>query len=103
MVAISINALATLAWARIRHGGPALGAFFRTGLRAALLAVPAAIGGAVVLTGRPGTLGALVDLALGGLVFALVAGVGVAVLGDAQTRDGVSRILRRLVGRRAST
>jgi hypothetical protein len=101
-LAMAANAAATLAWARWRHGGPALAPIALAGLRALAIATPAAAAAAWCVAGRPGTVGALADLALGGAAFAAVAGAGVALVGDVALRDALRRLARRLPGRRAA-
>jgi len=100
-LAMGANAVATLVYARWRYGGPALAPIATAGLRALAIAALAAGAAAWCVAGRPGTLGALTDLALGGAAFAAVAGVGIASIGDAALRDALRRIGRRLPGRRA--
>jgi putative peptidoglycan lipid II flippase len=102
VLGISANALGTLVLARRLHGAPRLLLLSTTFLRSVAIAGAAALVARAVLRGAPGLAGALVDLALGGVVFALVAGVGVALAGDAPMREGVARVLRRVLGRKAS-
>jgi len=68
VVAMTANALATLLYARWRFGGPALGPIAASALRAGAIAAAAAPAAAWSVAGRPGTLGALADLAIGGAV-----------------------------------
>jgi putative peptidoglycan lipid II flippase len=100
VVGISANALATLVVARRLHGAPRLLPLLATLVRSVAIATAAGLVGREFLRGGPGLSGALVDLAIGGAVFAAVAGLGVAFLGDAPMREGVARMVRRLVGRR---
>ena len=97
-LAISVNALATLLWARSRHGGPGLTPLLETLLRSLAVALPAAAAAWLLVASRPGTAGALLDLALGGAAFGGVALLGLAVFGDAPTRELLYR-LRRLGSR----
>ncbi len=109
VLAMSVNAVATLALARRLHGGPALGELLASVGRAVAIAAPAAATAFVV---RPTALGfgaglgpapaALVDLAAGGLVFVAVAGVGVVVFGDAALRSAALRLLRRMLPQRGA-
>ncbi|MEB2343417.1 MAG: murein biosynthesis integral membrane protein MurJ [Deltaproteobacteria bacterium] len=100
VVAMWANALATLLYARVHYGGPALLPLAASAARAFAIAALAAPAAAFVIAGRSGTLGALADLALGGLVFAVVAALGVALLGDAALRDALRRLARRVPARR---
>jgi hypothetical protein len=100
VVGISVNALATLVLARRLHGSPGLLPLLTTLGRSVVIATVAGLLGREVLRGGPGLGGALVDLALGGAIFATVAGLGVVLLGDAPMREGVARVLRRFRRRR---
>ncbi|HEY8494087.1 MAG TPA: murein biosynthesis integral membrane protein MurJ [Myxococcota bacterium] len=102
VLAMTGNALATVLYARWRHGGPELRPIVATGARALAIAAPAAGAAALLVEGRSGTLGALLDLALGGAAFAAVAGAGIAALGDAALREPFARLARRLPLRRAA-
>jgi putative peptidoglycan lipid II flippase len=99
--AISANALATLGWARLRHGAPALLPLAATLARAAAGAAPAAVAAfgaarAVAASAPGGTPGALLECAVGGLAFAAL-GVPLAFwFGDVPTRDALRRVARRL-------
>lgn len=104
VLAMSTNALATLALARRLHGAPRLTPLFVSVGRALAVAAPAAAAaffvqtmrGAVLAEPAPGTpLGAVVDLALGGVAFVSVAGIGIALVGDAALRSAARRLLRR--------
>ena len=95
-LAMSANALATLTYARIRHGGPSLLALGSAGLRMAPVAALAAWCGAAVLRGGEGTLAALTDLVAGGLVVASITLAGAWWLGDAATRAVLRGQLARL-------
>jgi len=98
-LAISVNALLTLVWARLRHGAPALGPFFGTTLRALVIALAAAAAGGLVASHGAGRVGALRDLALGATCFGAVAGFGVYVFGDTVMRDTLRRVGRKLSAR----
>jgi putative peptidoglycan lipid II flippase len=101
--AVSLSALATLGVARRFHGAPPLGSLGISLLRAALAAALAAAAAHWVQLGRPGALGALLDVALGGAVFLGVATAAVAALADAATREAwlglLARVVRRGAGR----
>ena len=96
-LAVSANALLTLAWARRRHGAPAPWPLFVSALRFGAIALLA--GGAarwtLQLVEGEGRLTALLQLASGGLVFSLCILIGVLWVGDEASR----RLLRR-VGQR---
>jgi putative peptidoglycan lipid II flippase len=96
VLGMSLNALATLFYARHLHGAPDLGALGSTTARATLAALLAAAAASLVPARSPGAAAALVQLALGGLVFGAV-GFGAAyALGDAALRGVILRLLRRL-------
>ncbi len=98
VAAISLNAVATLVWARLRYGGPKLSVLAATTARSVALAVPAALLGALTRSGAAGMSGAMLDLALGGAVF-----VGVALLCTRWLGDEIMReTLRRLTDRAAA-
>jgi putative peptidoglycan lipid II flippase len=97
VLGISANALATLGLARRLHGAPRLAPVAATAARALFIGALAAAAGAWARPGRAGLSGALLDLALGGAVFASVAGLGIALAGDAALREGVRAVARRLV------
>ncbi len=96
VLGMSVNAVATLVYARHLHGAPDLAALANTAGRATLAALLAA-GAASLLPARsPGATAALAQLALGGLVFGAI-GLGAAyALGDAALRGVILRLLRRL-------
>ena len=107
-IAMAVNAVLTLGWARARFGGPALGPLVDAFGRSALIALAAGLAArgiaplaadAVAGTGEA-KLAAVVELTAGGAVFAVVAGIGVATFADASTRESALRVLRRLgIGR----
>lgn len=105
-VAISLNALATLALARTLHGAPRLAGLGISVLRVGLAAGVAAAAADFVRRGGPGLGGALVDLAVGGIVFLGVATAGVVVLADAAAREAwlgfLQGLWRRVRGRSSS-
>jgi putative peptidoglycan lipid II flippase len=81
-IAMSTNALLTLAWVRIRHGGPSLVAIAVSGARALPVAAAAAAAGwsaqQWVWEGAPSVL----QLAIAGGAYACVAGAAVLAIGD---------------------
>ncbi len=95
-LAMTANALATLLWARARHGAPDLAALASTAARATAIAAVAWLAADFVQLGQPGRTGAFVDLALGGSAIAVVALLGVRVLGDEAMREAGRGLIARL-------
>ncbi len=95
VLAMSANALATLGLARRLHGAPSLAVLGRTGLGAAVAALPAAWAAGWVQRGAPGSIGAATDLALGGAVFVAVAFPLAWLAGDEALRGALRRLARR--------
>lgn len=93
VIGMATSALATLALARVRHGGPQLAPLVSSAIRSLLIAAVAAVVGAWV--GARFT-GALATLALGGAVFAVVCMVGVWLVGDVPLREALSRAVKRV-------
>ena len=100
VLAINFNALCTLVWARLRFGGPELGPLVSTGLRGLVGSGAACLVAFQVQSVLPGT--GLLDLALGGAGFGVVALAAAWGLGDSATREalrsGWARITRRQAG-----
>jgi putative peptidoglycan lipid II flippase len=98
VIAMSLNALATLTWARVRHGAPhalpLLDAFART----SLIAIAAAAAAILLQQHGAGRVGAALDLLLGGVGFTVVAVGGVLWVGDPALRDLARSLPRRLRG-----
>lgn len=92
---MSANALATLALARRLHGAPDLRALVATTSRALVISVAAGAAASQAQLGGPGLWRALVDLALAGVVFVTVAGLGIALLGDREIKGALRRLLLR--------
>lgn len=99
-LAITANALATLALARRLHGAPHFAPLASTALRSILISLPAAAAAFYCLPGLGGAIGALVDFAVGGIVFALLAIAGVLLVGDAPMRETLSEVRDSLARRR---
>jgi len=96
VIGMSVNAVATLLLAWWLHGGPDLRRLLATALRAALVALCAALVTTVAVRAAPsGSLGALMALGGGGLVYAGVVVLGAFTLGDDSMRDALRRLLRR--------
>ncbi|MEZ4218349.1 MAG: murein biosynthesis integral membrane protein MurJ [Myxococcota bacterium] len=100
-VAMVVNAVATLAWARARFGGPRLGPLARSLARSAVVAAAAAAAGraaggaAVGALGAEGRAAAIAELVAGGAAFAAAAAIGLAAVGDAETRATAQRLAGR--------
>lgn len=94
VVGITANAWATLALARRLHGAPALAGLIAVGLRAALMALPAAAAAAVAAgwSGGAGVWGALLALGSGAAAFAGVLFGGLRLAGDPTGGDVVQRL-----------
>lgn len=99
VIAININALLTLVWARLRFGGPDLGPLLSTGLRSGLAAVVAAGVAAGVLGRVAGPVWA--DALLAGVAFAGVAIAAGWALGDDVMRSGLRAPWSRWQGRKS--
>jgi putative peptidoglycan lipid II flippase len=101
--AITLNALITIGWLRVRCGTPRLLALGETFLRTAAIACVAGVA-TWFLVDRAGDLveGPIVELVLGGGVYGMVALVCVGWLGDAPLRQATKDILSR-VRRRSTT
>ncbi len=96
VIAISVNAVATIAWARARFAAPSPARLLETILRSGGVALAAGFCGAwAALNVIPET-AALIELALGGAVYLFVAlGLGYMVKEDAVHGVLLSRIARR--------
>ncbi|MEM7411624.1 MAG: murein biosynthesis integral membrane protein MurJ [Myxococcota bacterium] len=101
VLGISANALAMLGLLRRVHGGPPLGPFFASAARALGVATLAgAVTAWIPPLGGEGTLGALMQGAAGGAVFAAVALPALWAVGDDAQREALAGIGRRLGRRR---
>lgn len=98
-IGMSVNAVATIAWARWLHGAPSPIALLRIAWQAALVAVPAA---ALLRAALPpaagGTLPALLTLAAGAAGYAALVAAGTWLFGDQALRDVLAAVLRRAIG-----
>ncbi len=101
VIAMSGNALLTLVYARRLHGAPRLVPLANTALRALLIAAIAALAAALAIETWVMAAASLLQLAVGGLAFAVVALLGARLLGDPPIREAVARVasLRRRSGR----
>jgi len=102
VLAMTFNTVITLGLARRLHGAPQLGRLLASGLRATAIAALASVAGAATLGDRPGTSGALVDLAIGFSVYGAVALALSFVIGDQPLRDALRRQARRFARRPAA-
>ena len=102
VVAMVLNTVVTLLLARRLHGAPDLGRLFGSGVRAVAITALAAAAGWATQADRPGTAGALVDLALGFGAYGAVALAGSFVIGDQPLRDALRRQARRFTRRPAA-
>lgn len=95
VIGMSVNALGTLLLARWLHGGPALLPLLDTTMRAAFIAAAAGAVTDLALRFAPHAApDVLVDLGIGGLVFASVVATGTLAIGDAAMRTALRRLLR---------
>jgi putative peptidoglycan lipid II flippase len=102
-LAITANALATLALARRLHGVPRFAPLASTALRAILISLPAAAAAFYCQPGLGGVIGTIVDLVVGGVAFALLAVAGVLLAGDTPMRETLSGAWGSLARRRRAT
>jgi putative peptidoglycan lipid II flippase len=104
-LAMTGNALATLAWARARHGAPRLGPLSAVAVRALAVATLAGLAGAAAASALPpaggGKLTAALEIAVGSAVFGLVALAGLRTLADAGTWSLLKRLAARVPRRLA--
>jgi putative peptidoglycan lipid II flippase len=102
VLAITANAILTVIWARVRFGGPALGPLLETAVRSIVVGVLAAAAGRLGAGSAALSGGVWFQLVVGGIVFLLVAGPGIRLLGDSAMRETVAGLASRLTGGRAS-
>lgn len=104
-IAITVNAAVTLAWVRIRYGGPDLRPLLASVLRAGAIAGVAGLLARASVSSLPSDdwTSALLALLAGGAAFGVVAGVGVAAFGDESLRGAAMSLVRRLRGSRAGS
>ena len=95
VAAMNANALATLALLRAWYGGPSLAALTRSVARAVAIAAVAGAAAAAIPPLGEGRFGALLDLSLGGALFAILSLLGIHWFGDDAQREALRRILRR--------
>jgi hypothetical protein len=102
VIAMGVNSLATLVWARVRHGAPRARVMIDALARSLGIAFAAVLAAGAVQQQGAGRFGAALDLMLGGAAFAAVALPGCLLFGDPATRELLVSLGRRLssVGRR---
>jgi putative peptidoglycan lipid II flippase len=100
VIGMTANAAATLTWLRSRFGGPSLVAIASTTARAAVVAGIGGLAAAALPPLGAGSVGAALDLAVGGAVFTSVSLVAIYFAGDDAQRDELRRILRRIFNKR---
>lgn len=94
--AISVNALATLVWGRVRYGGPGLGPLLDTACRAVVIALVAGFTAHLLAPVGAGFVGASTTLLVGGVVYGLAVLLLVRLVGDLETRAVLARLLARV-------
>jgi hypothetical protein len=102
-LAITGNAVLTLVWGRARYGGPALWPLLDTAARSTIVGVLAGAAGSLGAHAASINGGVWFQLVVGGIVFALVAGPGFRLLGDAAMRDTLASIGERLFAGRGGS
>jgi putative peptidoglycan lipid II flippase len=101
VLAMTVNAAATLGWARVRFGGPAVGPIAMTALRAGLVGGAAGWAAAGVPDiALPGLGLAWGRLATAGLLYGVLALGGAVALGDPPMRRAAATWTRGRLGRR---
>lgn len=97
VAAITLNALITLGWLRMRTGAPALLSLGETFLRTVLI-VGLGVGGTFLALDRFGVEGggAWLRLIGGGALYLVIVGLASRWIGDAPLRGGIDRLLSRL-------
>jgi putative peptidoglycan lipid II flippase len=101
VIAMSSNAVLTLAYARRRHGAPRLIALANTALRALVIAATAALAAALAIETWMTGATSLLQLVVGAVAFAITALLGARLIGDPPIREAMARLasLRRRSGR----
>ncbi len=97
-LAMSVNALILLLWARWLHGAPRFRPLLGTAARSAVVAGPSAWG-TLWVVGRVGAGSPWLDLLVGAACYGVLCGGGLWVAGDDELRGAILRVLRRLTRR----
>lgn len=104
VIAMTLNAVATLLYARYLHKAPSLSALAGTLLRSLIIAGPAMLAAINAVYARtkfwpeplvPMKFLSLLDLALGGAAFGIIALAGIFLIGDAQLRAYIRKVVKR--------
>jgi hypothetical protein len=88
---MTCNALFTLLYARHLHRAPDLAALAATACRALVIAGAAAFAAALAVEMWAKTAAPLLQLAVGGLAFAITALLGARLIGDPPIREAIAR------------
>jgi putative peptidoglycan lipid II flippase len=100
--AITLNAMITVVWLRLRSGTPNLSGLAETLARTLLitgLSAAATVAALQAVAGTPGLGLALAQFLIGGLAYALTALVTTRFIGDPPLRNALNRLLARLAHR----
>jgi putative peptidoglycan lipid II flippase len=100
-LAMNVNALLTLLYARHLHRAPDLRALAESALRAFAIAIAAAVAAALCVDAALDGAAPLAQLALGGTLFGAAALGGARLIGDPPIRSALARALRIRGGSRA--
>jgi putative peptidoglycan lipid II flippase len=95
-LAITLNAILTVGWLRVRTGSPALAPLAETFARSIVIVGASAGTVHVLLAWLGDDWPALLDLGIGSGVYGLVSFLGVQRIGDGAMRAGVDRLVARL-------
>lgn len=100
VTAVSINALITLVWLRVRSGAPDLAALAETGARTTGIAVASGFATKFALSGLVSLEidSVVASLFLGGAVYGIFALLATRLIGDPPLQAGISRVTSRLTG-----
>jgi putative peptidoglycan lipid II flippase len=103
VIAMSVNAAATVVWARLRFGGPDLLPVVSTALRTGMAAtVAGACALALPAIDLPVLGAAWGRLLVGGSLFAVASLAGILVVGDEAMRDALATLTRGRLGKRSA-
>ena len=98
-VAITVNAIITLVWLRLRAGTPNLSALAETFARTLLITLLSAVTTVAALQSLDGPLGltrSLTHFLIGGFVYTLTALIATRFIGDPPLRNTLNRLLSKL-------
>jgi putative peptidoglycan lipid II flippase len=95
--AITLNAIVTIIWLRVRCGAPDLVMLVETLARMALVSLVAGAATTILLQRLAAIpTSPFVSLVLGGSAYGLIALLGVRLIGDAPLREGLNHVLTKL-------